>query len=93
MRFGFDDDRQGAPRDPEDGLKGEILASLSTWTADYKQVRQGLAWTVLQMLLKHIERQGMDIYMEFCDKAGAELSERSEGLKTIYKEDHRRRMH
>nr|WP_306266987.1 hypothetical protein [Pararhizobium sp. IMCC3301] len=93
MRFGFDDDRQGAPRDPEDCLKGEVLASLSSWTADFKTVRLELAWTVLQMLLKHVERQGMDVYVEFCDKAGAELRERSDGLKAIYEEDHRRRMH
>lgn len=84
---------RGAPHAPDDALKGEVLASLSEWNATYGTVRLELAWTVLQMLLKHVEREGLTEYVEFCERASAALGEQAKGVTEVFEEDHRNRMH
>lgn len=83
---------RGASHDPDARLKGEILASLSTWTADYDLVRLELAWTVVQMLLRHVKReQPLDVYLEFVERLANNLRDQSEGIRSVISEDTRRR--
>lgn len=82
---------RGAP-DPDARLKGEILASLSAWTADYGLVRLDLAWTVAQTLLKHVAReQPLDAYVEFIEKLSAILNDEAGQIRNVVGEDCRRR--
>lgn len=77
--------------DPDARLKGEILASLSAWTADYELTRLELGWTVAQMLLKHVAReQTMDIYLEFIERLIAILSDEAAQIRGVVMEDFRR---
>lgn len=84
------DFERGAP-DPDARLKGEILASLSTWTADYELARLDLAWSVTQMLLKHVAREPLDVYVEFIEKLSAILGDEAEQIRKVVGEDCRRR--
>jgi len=85
------DFERGAP-DPDARLKGEILASLSTWTADYGLERLDLAWSVTQMLLKHVAReQPLDAYVEFIEKLSSMLGDEAEQIRNVVGEDCRRR--
>lgn len=80
--------------DSDARLKGEILASLSTWTADYGLARLDLAWTVAQMLLKHTRReQGLEVYLEFTERLSAILADEAAQMKAVIGEDFRRQAH
>jgi len=94
MHFEFDDKHQGATRDPDDRLKGEILAALSDWRATYGTVGLELAWTVHQMLMQFIRRQqGLAAYIEFSAKASEIMRDEATELAAVVEEDHRQQMH
>ena len=83
-----------APDDPDARLKGEILASLSTWSAEFELERLELAWAVAQMLLKHVNRsQPLDVYFEFLERLSAIAGEEARELRRVVGEDFRRRAH
>lgn len=87
------DFEQGAPEDPDTRLKGEILASLSTWTADYELVRLELAWAVAQMLMRHVSRtQPLEVYIEWLERFADIAGEQAQELKKAVGEDSRRRL-
>lgn len=89
MHFDFDDNQQGATHDPDDRLKGEILAALSDWSAAYETEGLELAWTVHQMLMQHINRnQGLAAYIEFAEKAGAMMGKEADAIKEVIEKDY-----
>ena len=78
------DFRPGTSQGPDDRLKGEVMASLSEWTAEYGLVRLELGWTVANMLLKHVSReQPIGIYVEFIERLADILGEEAKGLREI----------
>lgn len=86
------DGMQGAP-DPDARLRGEILSSLSTWTAEYEQEGLDLAWTVAQMLLQHVNRtNGLADYIAFIERVSAILGDEAAALRQVIAEDFRKRM-
>ncbi|MBS7537743.1 hypothetical protein [Ancylobacter lacus] len=88
------DVHHGASHDADARLKGEILSSLSAWTADYELERLDLAWTVAQMLLKHVQReQTLDVYLEFAEKLVAILSDEARDIRAVVGEAVRRHAH
>ena len=90
----FERPHQGASRNPDDRLKGEILASLADWRQGYGTERLELGWTVLQALLKHIERtEGIAALIEFDERAAAIMADEAASLREVYEEDARARAH
>ena len=74
-------------------LKGEILASLSTWTVECGLTRLELAWSVSNMLLKHVGRTvTLDVYIEFIERLAAILGNEAKSLREVIHEDVRQRL-
>lgn len=85
------DDAQGASRNPEARLEGEIVASLSTWAAEYETERLELGYAVAKALLGYIHRtQPPETVAEWCGKIADIFGEQATMLSTIVAED---RMH
>jgi len=93
MQDGFDGG-QGASRNPEARLEGEIIASLSAWQAEYETERLELAYAVAKALLGYVHRtQRPEVVAEWCGKVSEIFGEQARLLDEIVIEDKRRRMH
>lgn len=83
----------GASQGPGDRLKGEVMASLSDWTAEYGLVRLELGWAVVNMLLKHVAReQPIGVYVEFIERLATILGEEAAGLREVLADEVRRQV-
>lgn len=91
MQNGFDDG-QGASRNPEARLEGEIIASLSAWAAEYETERLELAYAVAKVLLGYVHRtQRPEVVAEWCGKVSEIFGEQATMLREIVTDDRRRR--
>lgn len=90
----MDGEEERGAAGPEARLKGEILASLSAWSADYRLLRLDLAWVVTQQLLRHVARnQALEVYLEFLEKLAAHAGQEAHEIRGVIAEDARKRAH
>lgn len=83
---------QGASRNPEARLEGEIIASLSAWAAEYETERLELGFAIAKALLGYIHRtQRPDVVAEWCGKIAEIFGEQATMLRGIVEEDRKRR--
>jgi hypothetical protein len=90
----LDSDEQGASHDPAARLEGELIATFSELEARHGLLRLDLAYSVARALLQHVGRkQPLDVYVEFCQRAGSIFAEQAALITDVVEEDRRGRAH
>ena len=79
----------GAPQaNPEDKLKGEILASLADWRHSNALEGQDLAWHVMAALKNHIARhEGIEVWADFTQRLAKMSKEMISEIDHVLHED------